>query len=85
MSENCCIFVIEKRNQSNQIMAKYRYTMIVKKVVVYDEKTIEVVAANKKEAKKLAKKEAEYRNWVDVDRVDYYPEVFSYSCNPVEE
>ncbi len=66
-------------------MAKYRYTMIVKKVVVYEEKTIEVVAANETEAKKKAKKEAEYRNWVDVDRVDYYPEVYSYSCKPVEE
>ena len=66
-------------------MAKYRYTMTVKKVVVYEEKTIEVVAADEKEAKKLAKKEAEYLNWVDVDRADYYPEVYSYSCNPVSE
>lgn len=66
-------------------MAKYRYTMIVKKVVVYEEKTIEVVAANDKQAKKLAKEEAEYRNWVSVDDVKYKAEVFSYSCNPVEE
>lgn len=66
-------------------MAKYRYTMIVKKVVVYDEKTIEVVAANETEAKKLAKKEAEHCNWVDVDNVKYSSEVYSYSCNPVEE
>ena len=66
-------------------MAKYRYTMIVKKVVVYDEKVIEVVAANETEAKKLAKKEAARQNWVDVDREDYYPEVNSYTCNPVEE
>ena len=66
-------------------MAKYRYTMIVKKVVVYDEKTIEVVAANETEAKKKAKKEAEYRNWVDIDNVKYSSEVYSYSCNPVEE
>ena len=66
-------------------MAKYRYTMIVKKVVVYEEKPIVVVAANEKEAKKLAKKEAEYRNWVDVDKVKYSSEVYSYSCNPVEE
>jgi hypothetical protein len=66
-------------------MAKYRYTMIVKKVVVYEEETIEVVAANEAEAKKLAKKEAEHCNWVDIDREDYYPEVYSYSCKPVEE
>lgn len=59
--------------------------MTVKKVVVYEEKTIEVVAADEKEAKKLAKKEAEYLNLVDVDRADYYPEVYSYSCNPVSE
>ena len=66
-------------------MAKYRYTMRVKKVVVYDEKTIEVVAANETEAKKLAKKEAEYKNWVDVDAVNYKAEVYSYTCKPVEE
>lgn len=66
-------------------MAKYRYTMKVKKVVVYDEKTIEVVAANETEAKRLAKKEAEYKNWVDVDAVNYKAEVYSYTCKPVEE
>ena len=77
----CCIFVIGKEN----IMAKYRYTMIVKKVVVYEEETIVVVAANETEAKRLAKKEAESCNWKNVDRVDYYPEVYSHSCNPVEE
>ena len=65
-------------------MAKYRYTMRVKKVVVYDEKTIEVVAANETEAKKLAKKEAEYRNWVAVDDVKYKTQYISQSCNPVE-
>ena len=66
-------------------MAKYKYTMVVKKVVVYEEKTIVVVATDEKEAKKLAKEEAERRNWVDVDRADYYPEVYSHSCNPVSE
>ena len=66
-------------------MAKYRYTMRIKKVVVYDEITIQVNAANEVEAKKLAKEEAEYKNWVDVDTVNYKAEVISYSCKPVEE
>lgn len=66
-------------------MAKYLYTMRVKKVVVYDEITIQVKAANEFEAKKLAKKEAEYKNWVDVDSTKYTAEVYSYSCKPVEE
>ena len=66
-------------------MAKYLYTMRVKKVVVYDEITIQVKAANEVEAKKLVKKEAEYKNWVDVDAVNYKAEVISYSCKPVEE
>lgn len=65
-------------------MEKHRYTIRVKKVVVYDEITIQVNAANEVEAKKLAKKEAEYKNWVDVDTVNYKAEVISYSCNPVE-
>ena len=79
----CCIFVIEK--ETNKTMAKYLYTMRVKKVVVYDEITIQVKAANEVEAKKLAKEEAEYKNWVDVDNVKYKAEVFSYSSKPVEE
>ena len=66
-------------------MAKYRYTMRVKKVVVYDEITIQVNAENEVEAKKLAKKEAEYKNWVDVDAVNYKAEVYCYTCKPVEE
>jgi len=66
-------------------MAKHRYTMRVKKVVVYDEITIQVNAANEVEVKKLAKKEAEYKNWVDVDTVNYKAEVYSYTCKPVEE
>ena len=66
-------------------MAKYCYTIRVKKVVIYEEKPIVVVAANETEAKKKAKKEAEYCNWVDVDKVKYSSEVYSYSCNPVEE
>lgn len=66
-------------------MAKYRYTMRVKRVVYYDEKTIQVVAANEAEAKRLARREAEYRNWVAVDNVKYNTEVISYTCKPVEE
>lgn len=68
-------------------MAKYLYTMRVKKVVVYDEITIQVKAANEVEAKKLAKKEAEKMTFTvdDIDKVKYNADVFSYSCNPVEE
>jgi hypothetical protein len=66
-------------------MAKYRYTMLVKKVVIYDEMTIQVNAENEVEAKKLAKEEAEYKNWVNVDDVKYKAEVYSYTCKPVEE
>jgi hypothetical protein len=69
----------------NLIMAKHRYTIRVKKVVIYDEKTIQVVAENEVEAKRLAKKEAEYKNWVDVDTVNYKADVYSYTCKPVEE
>lgn len=66
-------------------MTKHRYTMIVKKVVYYDEITVVVNAENEVEAKKLAKKEAQYRNFVDVDKVKYDIKTFSYTCNPVEE
>ena len=65
-------------------MEKHRYTIRVKKVVIYDEKDIEVVATNEVEAAKLAKREAEYRNWVDVDDVKYETQYISQSCNPVE-
>ena len=65
-------------------MEKHRYTIRVKKVVIYDEKDIEVVATNEVEAAKLAKKEAEYRNWVAVDDVKYKTQYISQSCNPVE-
>ena len=66
-------------------MKKYLYTMRVKKVVVYDEITIQVKAANEVEAKRLAKTEAECKNWVDVDNVKYKVELYSYTCKPVEE
>ena len=66
-------------------MEKHRYTIRVKKVVIYDEKDIEVVATNEVEAAKLAKREAEYRNWVVVDDVKYKTKYISQSCNPVEE
>ena len=66
-------------------MKKRCYTIRVKKVVIYDEKDIDVIATNEVEAAKLAKKEAEYRNWVDVDDVKYDTQYISQSCNPVEE
>lgn len=66
-------------------MDKRRFTIRVKKVVIYDEKDIDVIASNEFEAKRLAKKEAEYRNWVDVDDVKYETQYISQSCKPVEE
>ena len=66
-------------------MAKYRYTIRVKKMVVYDEMTIQVNAENEAEAKRLAKEEAKHKNWVDVDAVKYKADVYSYTCKPVEE
>ena len=69
----------------NLIMAKHRYTIRVKKVVIYDEKDIEVIASSELDAFRKARKEAEYRNWVDVDEVHYQTQYISQSCNPVEE
>lgn len=66
-------------------MDKRRFTIRVKKVVIYDEKDIVVVATNEFEAKRLAKKEAEHRNWVDVDNVKYEAQYISQSVKPVEE
>lgn len=66
-------------------MAKHRYTIRVKKVVIYDEKDIEVIASNELDAFRKARNEAEYRNWVDVDEVHYETKYISQSCKPVEE
>ena len=66
-------------------MAKHRYTIRLKKVVIYDEKDIKVIASNELDAFRKARKEAEYRNWVDVDEVHYETKYISQSCNPVEE
>lgn len=66
-------------------MAKHRYTIRVKKVVVYDEKDIEVIASSELDAFRKARNEAEYRNWVDVDEVHYETKYISQSCKPVEE
>ena len=66
-------------------MAKHRYTIRLKKVVIYDEKDIKVIASNELDAFRKARKEAEYRNWVDVDEVHYETKCISRSCNPVEE
>lgn len=66
-------------------MEKHRYTIRVKKVVIYDDKDIEVIATNELDAYKKARKEAEYHNWVDVDEVHYQTQYISQSRNPVEE
>lgn len=66
-------------------MAKYLYSMRVKKIVHYEEIIVHVKAENEAVAKKLAKEEAQYRNIIDVDKVKYKVDVVSYSCKPVEE
>lgn len=66
-------------------MAKYLYSMRVKKIVHYEEIIIRVKAENEAVAKKLAKDEAQYRNITDVDKVKYKVGVVSYICKPVEE
>ena len=66
-------------------MAKYLYSMRVKKIVHYEEIIVRVKAENEVVAKKLAKEEAQYRNIIDVDKVKYKVDVVSYLCKPVEE
>ena len=66
-------------------MAKYLYSMRVKKIVHYEEIIVRVKAENEAVAKKLAKQEAQYRNITDVDKVKYKVGVVSYSSKPVEE
>ena len=66
-------------------MAKYLYSMRVKKIVHYEEIIVRVKAENEAVAKKLAKEDAQYRNIIDVDKVKYKVDVVSYSCKPVEE
>ena len=73
--------VIKKR----RIMAKYLYTMRVKKVVYYEEETIQVKAENEFVAKKLAVEKAKETTFEDIDTVKYNTVVYSYTCNPVEE
>lgn len=82
-SKKCCIFALEK--EINRIMAKYRYTMKVKKVVYYDEIEVEVVAENEFVAKDLAKEKAKTETFDDVSTIKYNTEVVSYTCKPVEE
>ena len=67
-------------------MAKYRYTMRIEKIVYYEE-TIIVNAENEFAAKDLAIKEAKKMDFTfdDINKVKYNADVFSYSCNPVEE
>ncbi len=66
-------------------MAKYLYSMRVKKIVHYEEIIVRVKAENEAVAKKLAEEEAQYRNITDVDKVKYKVGVVSYSSKPVEE
>lgn len=66
-------------------MAKYLYTLRVKKIVYYEEETIQVKAENEVIAKDLATKKAYEIDFEDVDKVKYMPVVVSYTCNPVEE
>ena len=66
-------------------MAKYRYTMRVKKVVYYDEITVYVNAENEFIAKDLAKEKAKTETFEDVSTIKYNTEVISYTCKPVEE
>jgi len=66
-------------------MAKYLYSMRVKKIVHYEEIIVCVKAENEAIAKELAKEEAQYRNVTDVDKVKYKVGVVSYSSKPVEE
>lgn len=66
-------------------MAKYKYTMIVTKVVTTEE-TFYVVAENEYEAKRLAKEEAKkHPEKFDEGTARYKADVFSYTCKPVEE
>ena len=67
-------------------MAKYRYTMLVTKVVVYDEVSIEVDAENEVIAKKLARDEAKKMDFSGESYTEKYDsKVYCYSCNPVKE
>ena len=66
-------------------MAKYRYTMRVKKVVYYDEITVFVDAENETEAKKLAKEKAMYSVYDKAFATTKYDaSVVSRVCKPVE-
>jgi hypothetical protein len=70
-------------------MAKYKYTMKVKKVVIYDEIEVTVVAEDEARAKWLAENQAERENYFANCGVEstsiYHAEVYSYSANPVED
>lgn len=66
-------------------MAKYRYTMMVKKVVYMSEETFHVIAENEVEAKKLARAEAaNHPEKFEKETTRYIPEIFSVTCNPVD-
>lgn len=65
-------------------MAKYKYTMRVKKVVYMTEETFTVIAENEKEAKKLAREEAsKHPEKFEKETTRYIPEVYCHTCNPV--
>ena len=63
--------------------------MLVKKVVIYDEVEVTVVAEDEARAKWLAAREAESKDYFNKCGIEstniYHSEVYSYSANPVEE
>lgn len=66
---------------------KYKYTMLVKKVVHTTTESVTVIAENEKEAKRLAIEEAKnnpdmFEEW---EKFKYSARLFSVSCDPVEE
>ena len=63
---------------------KYKYTMLVKKVLHSETKTVIVIAENLKEAERLAIEEAEkHPEMFDGEGIEYTADVFSHTCNPV--
>ena len=63
--------------------------MKVKKVVIYDEIEVTVIAENEAQAKMMAETEAENKDYFTNCGIEstniYHAEVYSYSANPVED
>ena len=66
---------------------KYKYTMLVKKVVHTTTESVTVIAENEKEAEKLAIEEAMNNPDMFKERemYEYSADLFSVSCGPIEE